>query len=147
MIYNPSIRPVEGSDNLYELVKPFEIGLRVNNKPIYLKIKPGFRFDGASIPSVLWGFPLMLHPTHPHILAGALVHDLLYETKGYPIRSEFIEAGACYMSVKDVLYLTPTEHIPKKVADDIFYRLNEISGMDKFRLKATYWAVRLFGRY
>lgn len=44
-----------------------------------LRIKAGFRFDGASIPRLFWS--TTYHPFHHRVIIAALVHDALYASE------------------------------------------------------------------
>jgi len=39
-------------------------------------IPKGFTYDGASIPSILWG--MLYTPFHPRVILPALYHDFMY---------------------------------------------------------------------
>lgn len=121
----PVIKPIKGPGFKYKLVKRFEIHLGFEHG--WTCIKPGFSFDGASIPRWVWSV-LGLTPAHPRILAGSLVHDFLYLHKE--------------------LYLHSGWHVfTKKEADKIFDELNKQAGMDRVRRFLVYNAVKWFGRY
>ena len=70
----PSVTP--RSDGLYEVATSWQVSLQDGETEILLTILPGFIFDGASIPRVLWrlcGTPM----DAPRVVA-ALAHDWLY---------------------------------------------------------------------
>lgn len=53
-----------------------EFYVRVKNRVFH--VRPGFDFDGASIPQ--WAWSKIGHPLQMWILLAALIHDLLYAT-------------------------------------------------------------------
>jgi len=80
-----------------------------------LRIKSGFRFDGASIPRLLWS--TTYHPFHHRVIVAALVHDALYASEMWE-RAE---------------------------ADNIFLLLLQKWGVPYYDRYKMYWAVRAFG--
>lgn len=74
IIPNPTIRQVEGCDELYELT-PFDYeAILSDNKK--LTIKSGYIYDGASIPRILWSLI-----GSPFQFSYAIVHDALYQSE------------------------------------------------------------------
>ena len=69
-------------DGLYELVEPYEVEVYDIGFVVVISLKPGFVFDGASVPRLLWfaaGEPML-----PPRVAAALVHDWLYRSQIVP---------------------------------------------------------------
>lgn len=67
------------ADGLYELVEPYEVEVFDIGFVVCISLKPGFVFDGASVPRLLWfaaGEPML-----PPRVAAALVHDWLYRSQ------------------------------------------------------------------
>jgi hypothetical protein len=89
---------------------------------IRITVPEGFISDGASVPRFAWTIsgirPVGL------ISAAALVHDWLYVKGGV--------AGPFRLT--------------KKEADYLFYTMCKKAGMNKFKCKMAYWAVRMFGK-
>lgn len=79
-------------------------------------VREGFRFDGASIPRMLWR--LCGHPLEAPRLAAALAHDWLY-------RSQVTS---------------------RAIADDIFNRICKDVGMTCWRTGPEFYSLRLCGR-
>lgn len=85
------------------------------------KVMPGFTLDGASSPRLLWSLTGFL-PRGIHDPA-ALVHDQLYEDKGF-------HNG---------------QHYTRKQADQIFYEMLKQSGVKSWHAWGAYLAVRAGG--
>lgn len=67
------------ADGLYELVEPYEVEVCDIGFVVCISLNPGFVFDGASVPRLLWfaaGEPML-----PPRVAAALVHDWLYRSQ------------------------------------------------------------------
>jgi hypothetical protein len=103
-------------DGLYELVEPYKVEVNDIGFVVVISLKPGFVFDGASVPRLLWfaaGEPML-----PPRVAAALVHDWLY-------RAQVLDRG---------------------VADEIFNILCKAVGMSAWRTGPEWAALRIFGR-
>ena len=130
----PAVRPLEGSD--YELAQEYwflaEVGGEDSKRTtaregrnahqnengswdVVVKVKPGFRTDGASIPRFLWR--VFGCPYDPDIIAEAIAHDALYRG----------------------------EIIPRKDADAAFLRMMEESGVPEKKRRLVWRGVRWFG--
>ena len=71
----PSVRPLSGTD--YELAQKFLFRATVDRVwDVVVRVRPGFRTDGASIPRLLWR--VFGSPYDPDIFAAAIAHDALY---------------------------------------------------------------------
>jgi len=77
----------------------------------------GFIFNGASIP--VYARAITYPPFHPDVMAAAIVHDYLYQHK--PVN--------------------------RKLADMIFYNRLITNGVNKFKAKMMYRALRMFGGF
>ena len=74
----PVVRFLGGSR--CELVLDWHIeGLLPDGRVLYLDVKAGFVFDGASIPRALWR--VCGHPLEAPRIAAALAHDWIYASK------------------------------------------------------------------
>lgn len=83
-----------------------------------ITIPKGYKFDGASVPSLLW--TLVWNPFETDILGRALIHDYLYEidtNKG------------------------------KKFADDVFFEAMTYSWVNSIKRGLYYLAVHLFWKW
>ena len=81
-----------------------------------LTVKPGFVFDGATIPQICW--TTIGHPLEHRFIYAALLHDALYASR----------------------------YLPRKEADRYFLQfLKEFSGVGKYTAGKMYLGVRLFG--
>jgi len=84
-------------------------------------VPPGFLWDGASVPRVLWN----MIPPWGSYSGAALVHDWLYRTR-----------RTCASSTKT---------ITKEEADRVFYELMLEDGVHKSRAWTMWQAVALWG--
>jgi len=74
----PDVRVVHGSNMI--LLTDWHIeGMLPDGRVLYLDVKAGFRFDGASIPRILWR--VCGHPLEAPRIAAALAHDWIYASK------------------------------------------------------------------
>ena len=74
----PDVRGVEGSTVV--LLDDWHIeGVLPDGRVLYLTVKAGFVFDGASIPRALWR--VCGHPLEAPRIAAALAHDWLYASR------------------------------------------------------------------
>ena len=74
----PDVRGVKGS--IVTLLSDWHIeGMLPDGRVLYLDVKAGFRFDGASIPRILWR--VCGHPLEAPRIAAALAHDWIYSCK------------------------------------------------------------------
>ena len=74
----PAVRFLQGSE--CELLIDWHIeGMLPDGRALYLDVKAGFRFDGASIPRALWR--VCGHPLEAPRIAAALAHDWIYAAK------------------------------------------------------------------
>ena len=81
-----------------------------------LTIKPGFIFDGASIPQICW--TTIGHPLEHCFIYASLLHDALYVS----------------------------QYLPRKTADLYFHEfLKEFAGVSSYTAWKMYTGVRLFG--
>lgn len=141
----PIIKPVSSKTITYELQADYSYLWFRGSTECKLTAKKGFTFDGASIPRFIWGFPLMLSPAHPKILAAATIHDLCYSSDGEVNSFEFGRYEERMVGKPD--FLKSDRYISKKEADTIFLDINKKAGMDKTRRQLTYLAVKYFGKY
>jgi len=104
---------------------------------IELLVFKNFRYDGASVPRLVW----TLSGLTPDglIRAAALVHDIIYLQDGLPSK---INPVAYYkIRFKKKLIFT------RKDADKIFLKIMIESGVAKWRAKLAYRFVRIGGRF
>ena len=74
----PDVRVVQGSTMI--LLADWHVeGMLPDGRVLYLDVKAGFVFDGASIPRALWR--LCGHPLEAPRIAAALAHDWIYSCK------------------------------------------------------------------
>jgi hypothetical protein len=98
--------------DLYELVED----ATVTFLGVALVVAAGFKYDGASIPRMLW-IPIG-SPYHPGFMRGALFHDSLYRSHVQP----------------------------KDFADKLFHALLLEDGIGEVAALEMYTAVHLFGQ-
>lgn len=89
-------------------------------------IPQGFQTDLASIPRALWAF---LDDTELGLIAP-IVHDYIYQYGGIPSYRGSQSAGFLYT---------------RKQADHLFKELMKADGVEAWKWRAAYAAVRLFG--
>lgn len=112
----PVMSPVPRLGKYWELVAPLEVLLpEAAEGPSAVRVRPGFRTDGASIPRYLWW--LIGHPMHAPFVRGAVVHDFYYRTAT----------------------------IERAVADAILRAMLIEDGVSAIRAGVMYYAVRAFG--
>lgn len=80
-----------------------------------ITVKPGFVFDGASIPKFFWR--LIGHPFSYKLIRAALIHDILYAT----------------------------EYLNRQTADDLFSAMLDESDVLDWKEYLMYTAVRVGG--
>ena len=74
----PDVRVVHGSTMI--LLADWHVeGVLPDGRVLYIDVKAGFRFDGASIPRMLWR--VCGHPLEAPRIAAALAHDWIYASK------------------------------------------------------------------
>lgn len=105
--------PCMNSQKVVELLE--EITIYLPDEQI-VKIKPGFIFDGASIPKICW--TSIGHPLEHRFIYAALLHDALYAS----------------------------QYLERKISDQYFYSfLREFAGVGWCTAWKMYTGVRLFG--
>ena len=110
----PSVRPHSGTD--YVLAQKFLFRATVDRVwDVVLRVRHGFRTDGASIPRLLWR--VFGSPYDPDIFAAAIAHDALYRG----------------------------EVLPRKDADVAFLKMMARSGVPVKKRRLIYRGVRWFG--
>ena len=110
----PDVRGVKGS--IVTLLSDWHIeGILPDGRVLYLDVKAGFRFDGASIPRILWR--VCGHPLEAPRIAAALAHDWLYAAK----------------------------RTSREDADMIYRTISEWVGISAFCRNVEYAALRLCG--
>lgn len=97
-----------------------------------VRIPSGFKYDGASVPRILWAIinPLDLSEAAP------LVHDYLYRLAGQPVR-EWIDAE----------HPGDERYYPKKYADTLFRDIMKQWKVDEWKESAAYHAVDSFAGF
>ncbi len=100
-------------------------------------VKEGFRWDGASVPKILWG--LGFKPDGKH-RAAALVHDFIYINKG------MLPAGSMYSSYTQIKDQIQYGSITRKDADRLFGRMMKEAGVlgcfhRNFKLWKDTWGI------
>lgn len=111
----PDIRPI--SNGVYRLKVPY----LYETPEHYIIVPEGFLHDGASVPRLFWTIS-GLTPDGLH-RAASLIHDYLYENFG---------------KTKHRLY-------SRKECDQIFKDIMKKSGVNSYRVKIAYFAVRIGG--
>ncbi|TNE28577.1 MAG: DUF1353 domain-containing protein [Bacteroidetes bacterium] len=134
----PSITPV--SDREYELDTTYLCSFYRDKKKkwhIELTIKPGFIYDGASVPRIFWSLS-GLRPDGLH-RAASLVHDYLYVKKG---KLSGFETRLC---TGDHWNRVSRVELSRKNTDRIFLDMMFEAGMSKFKARMACYSVRAAG--
>lgn len=127
----PVVQPVEGPGGRYRLVETFVPDLPVavtRAVPLWVPADASAAvafFNGASVPWLAWWF---LRPMEPRVVAGALVHDMLYVQRG-----ELCGGGGRVV-------------VSRTFSDLAFFVLMVRSRLEPFRAWVAYVAVRTFSR-
>ena len=99
-------------DQYFEVVTPL---IYIRDKEI-ISVNPGFDFDGASVPQVLWSFGLS--PMTGGYQRAACLHDAMYSA----------------------------EIFDREVCDKIFLEAMKSDNVSYFKRMSMYFAVRIFGK-
>lgn len=134
-IYQPPVFTIL-NDREFELVRPFVFEWEQDGQRYRLTIPAGYPFDGASVPRACWSLTGLL-PTGVHMGAAA-AHDFLYQRRGLLVRGE-LEKWI------DSHWVPLAERWDRKQCDEMFRRIMKMAGETPWKIKAMYWAVRLFG--
>lgn len=118
----------------YELEQCYFYERRVGGKIHCFHVPGGTIWNGASIPRGFWS---LLRPGG-RILGPSLMHDFIYGEEG--CLGIFHTWKTVDGDIKNYEGGTDREQ-----ADNIFYRMMREAGIDWFRAKLAYWAVRAFG--
>ena len=113
---SPVTRPLNKDE--YQLTFPYEEVCSDGELDYFIRVHPGFVFDGASIPRFAWSI-LGLYPMSAQLQGPALIHDALY--------------GA--------------EMFDRLTCDRIFYRDLRRQGIGWARASTMYRAVRIGGGF
>lgn len=134
----PHIIPI--SDTVYQLNEDYEYVWITNNVVNKIKVPKGFRYDGATVPRILWSITGIL-PDGPH-RAGTLLHDWIYKFEG-----NLPEGSHTFISYNEY-NLTPNFHKvigkwSRKDADKLARKMWVEAGVKSSNL--MYLFVRIFG--
>ena len=109
----PSVRPLSGTD--YVLAQKFLFRATVDRVwDVVVRVRPGFRTDGASIPRLLWR--VFGSPYDPDIFAAAIAHDAFLKMmarSGVPVKKRRL----LYRGVRWFGWITWLSHTPASVAE------------------------------
>ena len=111
LLPQPVLRMLRG--DVAGLVQGF--GIEIPSLTAKLSILPGYWFDGASKPSILWNLPYVGTPWDADSLPAACTHDILCSARA----------------------------MPRWRADQVFYELLLLNGVGPVRAWSFYRAVRL----
>ena len=122
----PDVRPIKESGDLYELYEDYAFKFINKRQLLTATIKKGFKYDGASVPRIVWTLAGFL-PDGIHRPA-ALIHDYMYEKEGkIPVDGGELE-------------------YTRKEADKLFFDALRFLGIKSWHARIAYISVRLFGR-
>lgn len=117
----PSTHPIWGNEktgvmhSMVELDHDCHLVIDYLGKRYSIVVKAGFRFDGASIPSLFWA--VVGSPFDPRNLVFSCFHDALYET----------------------------EAVSRPMCDVFMLAIMDYECISKWKAKGMYRAVRMFG--
>lgn len=138
----PDIAPI--SDSQYRLRENYVYEWMNDGRHNRLVIPKGFVYDGASIPRVFWFFGLRIDGL---IRSAALCHDWLYSLSG-----DFQSRGNrgshfYYIQYQDDqgAWVEQSRPWTREQADLLFARVMREAGYAKWKRRAAFIAVRLFG--
>lgn len=107
----------------YRLNQTWVCVLRLDGQLTRIEIEKGYTYDGATVP---WFVSWVIERDGVH-RESALLHDYLYENKGY---INLGEEGFYYV---------------RKDADQIFRECLKAQGLSDWRARLSYYAVRALG--
>ncbi len=132
----PDVLPV--TDKIYRLDEDYSYCWIKNSIENRISIPAGFRYDGASVPRLLWTITSIRRDGL--IRAAALVHDWIYIHAGrLPEGSHQYKVGGNWVDVYG--------RWKRKQADLLFARLMREADYSKTKRRLAYLAVRVFGRF
>lgn len=115
------------------VAEPYWFEWKKNGVRYRFNIPRGFRYDAASIPRFLWP---IISPTELGYLAPA-VHDFLIEQQGYV----YLQQWSTYFG-----QWRPVEaRFTRRQADRLFCRIMRNEGISRWKRRAAFRAVRLYG--
>ena len=109
-----------------------------NGDLVRITIKAGYENDGASVPRCLWWF---LRPDGVH-RAACLIHDYLYENRGYLKEGTFSRYSMEDHGWTDMDYSTS-----RREADRLFRDMLLSYDVSPLRANLAWLAVRVFGGF
>jgi len=135
MFDQPLLTPINNKE--YFLVNDFMYQWQYGGETYRVCIHKGFITDGASIPRWCWS----LAGLTPDGLyrAAAVVHDFFYQFRGSPPIGQ-------YLKLVEGLWVETTA-LTRKECDDLFLRIMVEAGVDSWKAKTMYRAVRIFGAF
>lgn len=120
----------------YELSHDYSYQWRDGSFHFRIFIPAGFKYDGASVPRIVWSL-VGLRPDGL-LRAAALVHDWIYEHKGVlPEGSYQIKSAGQWINLDT--------QFARKDADKMFKKIMREAGVKRVRRRLAYRAVRLGG--
>ena len=108
--------------------------IKLANKII---VKAGFRWDGASVPKLLWHWGFK--PDSKKHRAAALIHDFIYIHKGK------LPEGSMISTYDGVTNQVQHGSFSRKDADRMFGRMMKEAKVHKIKRSLMKWAVIFFG--
>ena len=134
----PNIEPI--TNEIYQLVDNFTFTWNTNNIVNRITVPSGFRYDGATVPRILWTLS-GIRPDGIH-RAASLIHDYIYHYEGD------LPTGVLqwkFVGELDSEYQDVTGKWSRKDADKLFRYMLIRYGQEKSEL--MYYFSRLFGYY
>ena len=138
IIEEPTLKVVRMDDKGYfQIIDPLIFSWI--RKRCVITVPPDTLTNFASIPAPLRS----LFPVNGSHRLAAIVHDYLYGLGGQVETQTFLSFGnVSYESISMIKVV-----YSRKEADDLFFDLMRLEGVNYFKAAAMYSAVRLFGKF
>ena len=101
-----------------------------------IHVKKGFRWDGASVPKILWPFGLLPDGKHR---AAALIHDFIYIHKGK------LPSGSFTSTYPNKEIHDQHGSFSRKDSDRLFGRMMKEAGVKGWKKTFMKWGVKTLG--
>lgn len=137
----PDITPI--AETRYKLREDYTYEYKHDGTLYRLTVPKGFKYDGSSVPWFLWWTGLRPDGL---VRAAACLHDWLYSmSNDYPTPGNRDSHYYYIRYHKGGEWIPQSKPWTRKQADKLFARAMREAGYAKWKRRAAYIAVRLFG--